>query len=153
MEFRTQYDRIRIFSNVGTPFKEIYVLDPDGVNEFDIKLSQSKYNLQEYIDSFKEQCDVNILIKRFENGDITALGDPSHLTGGDVYGFPDSIQDIYKLNRQAKEYYNGLPDDVKSCFKDINDFYTSDPKKISKAYGDFYEKLKAINTENTTPAE
>lgn len=104
MEFRTQYNRERKPSDVGTPFKDIYVLDPNGINEFDVIISDKKYNLQEYIDSFKDQCDVNILIKRFENGDITALGDPNHLVGGDIYGFPDSIQDIYKLNRSAKEY-------------------------------------------------
>lgn len=153
MEFRTQYERIRYISNPGSQFKEIYVLDPNGNNEFDIMLSDKKYNLQEYIDSFKDQCDVNILIKRFENGDITALGDPSQFVGGDIYGFPDSIQDIYKLNKSAKEYFNSLPADIKSCFNDINDFYTSDPAKISKVYGDFYDKLKEINKKNTTPSE
>lgn len=148
MVFRTSFDRVRYQCDIGSSLQDVYVLDPNGVNEFDVIISPKKRNLQEYIDSFKDSLDVNMLIHRFENGDITALGDRSSLVYGDISGMPDSIQEIYRLNKLAKEYFNELPNDLKSQFIDITDFYSSvGSERMAKSYEEYISSIKKAASE------
>ena len=73
MDFPTMYDpRDPVYAEPGNPDVPVYSpsVDNDGhivLEEIGIK------NLPEYIDSFRESCDINNLVARFNAGDVTAL--------------------------------------------------------------------------------
>lgn len=146
--FRTAYDRCRIISSAGERYQPVYELDPDGDNEFDIRVSPKKHDMQAYIESFRDSCDTNKLIERFRNGDITAI-QPAPNYGGDISGMPDNIQALAKNLNLAYDYYNSLSDDVKSQFTGVQDFYSSiGSDKFVNAF-----KPKEVPVTSTTEAQ
>lgn len=127
IKFRTRYDDDLplIVNSPGSRLQDIYELDPDGSNEFDIRLSDKKKDIQDYIDSFKGMTDANQIIERFRHGDIMAIEPVSNLQFGDISDLPDNIQELKSRVDQANLLFDSLHPDIKAKFDSVEDFYKS----------------------------
>ena len=73
MVFSTQFDaRDRIISNAGSRIKQLYEARVDNQGHIDLVESGTE-DLYDYIQSFKESCDINTIVKRFAAGDTDVL--------------------------------------------------------------------------------
>lgn len=128
-----------IFSECGSPIKEVYspVVNDDG----SISLQKSgEENLQEYIDSFALECDINTLISRFVNGDISALNQVNG-SYGDFTSFPKTYAEMLQLQINSKAYFDKLPLELKEKFNnDPNQFFAS------AGSDDWFEKMSAAES-------
>ena len=106
-------------SNPGERFRPVYT--PEIKSDGQIDLVQTGVeDLQQYIDSFKDSCDINLMVQRFIAGDETALrnGNPVFM---DLLGAPKTLAEAYALNFRAEAAFENLPADVKNQFG--NNFY------------------------------
>lgn len=111
-----RYFKNNIFSEPGNPIKVIFspIVNPDGT----ITLKESgKQNLQEYIDSFASECDINVLIARFVNGDISALNQRQGFYG-DFTQMPKTYAEFLQVQIDSKKYFDSLPVEIKHKFND-----------------------------------
>lgn len=135
-------DEYTNISNAGCPtFHPVVMADPDG-SEFDIKYSDEVVDIQETIDSFKDSTDINLLVQRFTNGDLNAIGnfgilDPEDKSVVDLTVLPEDVHTLHDLTEASEKFYNGLPDEVKSIYSSADDFYNNyDPNKVMAALSD-----------------
>lgn len=111
-----------IYSNPGDPIEIIYspVVSEDGT----IGLEESgKINIQEEIDSYEESCALENVIKRYVNGDTTALNQ-HQAKYGDFTQFPKTYAEVLQLQIDSNNLFNSLPVDIKQKFdNDANKFF------------------------------
>jgi hypothetical protein len=107
----------------GSPIKIQYSAKvlPDGK----IQLKESgKINLQDFINSFRDTCDINVIIRRLKNGDMSAMeafkASPFY---GDTTQFPKTYSEFLQVYINAQNEFVNLPIDVKQKFNnDVNQF-------------------------------
>ena len=100
-------------SNAGSQFKqEKQLVDRNGSLELEVV---GKSDLYEYIQSFKDSTDINVLLARYKAGDVTAL---DQVKGQyiDISQAPTSLAEMYSFVKNASEYFNGLPLDVRKAY-------------------------------------
>lgn len=108
MTFDTQYrEPVRINANPGTREKVMYspVFDENGVMEL---VESGRENLYDYIQSFKESTDINVILRKYANGDTSALAK----TQGsflDITGMPTTYAEMLNTLIGAENVFNGLP--------------------------------------------
>lgn len=101
-------------SQPGSRYKVIYSpkVQKDGSIEL---VEKSKTCLYDYIQSFKDSCDINVLIRRFQQGDTSAL-----LSGNSFYGdvteMPKTFADMLQVSLDCEQFFNKLPADEKAKF-------------------------------------
>lgn len=109
----------KFVSNPGDRYRPVYTpeIKSDGLIEL---VQTGVEDLQQYIDSFKDSCDVSLMVQRFLAGDETALrnGNPVFM---DLVGAPKSLAEAYALNFRAEAAFNNLPAEIKNQFG--NNFY------------------------------
>ena len=112
MNFRTMYDDFeRSFSCPGlselTDFAP--VLDDDGVLSLE---PIGKTDLRAMIDSYRESCDLNVILTRYANGDASALC----ATQGsyfDAVGMPGTYAEMLNTVITAENEFMKLPLNVR----------------------------------------
>lgn len=123
------------FSCPGDRFRPVYT--PDIRKDGQIELVQTGVeDVQQYIDSFKDSCDISVMVQRYLAGDEAALrnGNPVFM---DLLGAPKSLAEAYALNFRAEKAFENLPADIKSKFE--NNYF----RFLSEAGTDsWYEALK-----------
>lgn len=123
-----------IYSNSGSPIHTIYspVVDDDG----NIELVESgKENTDEFINSFKDSCDIKVIIERFLAGDQSALNQKAAMYG-DFTKMPKTYAEVLQMQIDAKKAFDELSVEVKEKFdNDINKFLASAGNE------EWYEKL------------
>ena len=115
MKFRTQYDsHERVPACVGSPVRTVYGgrYDANGRVVLDKK---GEENLYDFIQSFKDSVDINVILARFSNGDTEAL---SRAQGfyADVTDFPSNMADALNRINECEEMFKSLPLDVRQEF-------------------------------------
>uniref|UniRef100_A0AAU8AW17 Internal scaffolding protein n=1 Tax=Dulem virus 121 TaxID=3145598 RepID=A0AAU8AW17_9VIRU len=113
--FKTQYDsHERFHVNSGDPEKVLYspVFDKNGVMEL---VESGRENLYDYIQSFKDSVDIHLILKRYEEGDVSVL---SRVQGsyGDFTTMPATYAEALNAMISAENYFNGLPVEVRAKF-------------------------------------
>lgn len=107
-------DPNKIFSCAGNRFHIEYrpVVNDDGT----ITLIESgKMDIQEYIQSFKDSCDMNYIIKQLQLGNIDVLNQKKALFG-DFTDAPKTMAEFQqRLIDGQKAFYN-LPVDVRNKY-------------------------------------
>lgn len=103
----------------GEQFRPVYTpeIGKDGI----ISLVQTGVeDIQQYIDSFKDSCDISVMVQKFLAGDEAALtrGNPVFM---DLLGAPKTLAEAYALNFRAEAAFNNLPSSIKEQFG--NSFY------------------------------
>lgn len=115
IDFPTMYDpRDPVYADPGSADVPIYSpsVDNDGhivLEEIGIK------NLPEFIDSFRESCDINNLVARFNAGDVTAL---SRAQGAffDATQLPHTYAEMLNTVINAEKTFNSLPLEIREKF-------------------------------------
>ena len=116
--FKTQFDaHERKFMNAGeSVFPIRKARKVNGVLNVDD--TKDMFNMKEYINSFKDSCDINILLKRFKAGDQDAIAQFTHSYGEymDLAEIPDNFNDMMELARKGEDMFNSLPVEMKEKF-------------------------------------
>lgn len=122
MKFLTAYsEKVSYPSEVGVReyTEQRVVFSPDG----NMSLKDGcKRDRQDEINSFKDDCIVSNLVKRYENGDQMALMRGMKGAFCDLREMPENIHQATKLMRNVEGVYNRLPDHVRSSYTDLNSF-------------------------------
>lgn len=150
MKFLTQYDKREevIYSEPGSGIKMEMapVLDKYGNKVIE---PQGPIDLYAQIQSWRDECDINILMAKFTNGDRTAL---MQRVGAflDLSQIPDNFNDMLNLTTTAGAVFDSLPVEVKEAFgNNLNNFLSNSKTKefaeiLSKSPEDIRrEKMKA----------
>lgn len=115
MVFPTQFDaRDRTISNVGDRIKQLYEARVDNNGAIDL-VEAGRENLYDYIQSFKESCDINTIVKRFAAGDTDVLA-RRQATYGDFTQLPGTYAELLNTVIQGENYFNSLPLETRAKF-------------------------------------
>lgn len=98
--FRTQFDRIRTQSNVGSPIKPYRAGKLDAKKNVKVETKGST-NLYAYINSFADSVDIHVLLARFANGDKEALIQRA-ASFIDISELPNNINDFIELYKNGQ---------------------------------------------------
>lgn len=81
-------------------------------------------DLQDYIQSFADECDVNRIVERYANGDTAVL---QRLQGVycDVSGVPTDLTTAFETVSAARAYYETLPEAARREFGSLGKFLDS----------------------------
>ena len=97
--------------------KEALIYSPSVDNEGRITLEVTgKRNIPEFIDSFRDSCDINNIVARFNAGDVSAL---SRSQGAffDATELPHSYAEMLNVVINAEATFNQLPLEVRERFE------------------------------------
>lgn len=100
---------------VGSPLRQTYmaVYDSNHNRQF---VEDKKIDQYARIQSFKDQCLIENIIKRCTGGDLTALNQVQGMYG-DISGMPNDPRSMHDLLMRAKEMYETVPQE-----EQISDF-------------------------------
>lgn len=109
-------------SEHGSPIKDIYspVVNKDGT----ISLEKSgEENLQEYIDSFRDECDINVILAKYASGDVSVLNQRQG-SYGDFTKMPKTYAEMLQMQINSNNYFKSLPKEIREKFNnDANQFF------------------------------
>lgn len=108
-------------TTVGSPeYTEATVkFSPDGNLSLEYG---AKRNRQDEINSYKASCDVNMLVRRYENGDQLALLRDNTGAYADLSSLPKNIHEAERLQKRITSVYESMGDDIKAKYGTLNDF-------------------------------
>lgn len=112
----------RFHCHNGSPDKVVYepFFDEKGARRLRVVGRES---LHDYIQSFRDQTDINVILKRFQLGDISALNAQQGMYG-DFTNAPATLSDFLNAQIQASHLFDRLPADVRQAFdNDVNKFF------------------------------
>lgn len=115
MKFKTQYDeRPRFITKPGDSEHIIYTGHYDEAGRVVLE-EVGRENIYDEIQSHAESVDINVLIKRYQNGDVAALerGQAMYL---DVTNFPKTYAEALNKINDAKEFFLSLPLDTREKY-------------------------------------
>lgn len=112
---RTQFQsHSRVHANPGNPVKVLY--SPKFASNGTMELVEAgKENLYDYIQSHKESVDINVILKRFAKGDVTALQRRQAMFG-DFSDAPATYAEALNSMIVAEQYFNSLPLETRAKF-------------------------------------
>lgn len=131
MKFRTIYgDHNKSVTEAGNPIQIEYELVIDEQGREELKPS-GETDLQEYIQSHRDSVDFNLIIQRYQAGDIDAL---ERIKGiyADVSGLPTSLSEIMNLNNRGKMEFDKLPVEIKQLYGNNYMEFLADPNKFNE---------------------
>lgn len=115
MIFRNKYvNKERFVTSSGSPEEVTFKLKVDK-NGHRFLEPDGKINLYEKIQSFRDSCDINVLLTRFANGDVTALSKAQGIYG-DFTHVPTSVQELQQRVVDAERLFYQLPVDIRDKF-------------------------------------
>lgn len=107
-------------------------------------IKDKKVAIYDLIQSHREECEIENIIRRAVEGDYTALN-AAHGTYMDITNCPSSIAEAQKYIIQAKEDFDNLPKEVKAKFEYNAELYiammSNDTEKWLENMG-LAEKIK-----------
>lgn len=146
MEFKTQYSpRDRIVSCPGSPEHIMYSGHYDEKGRVVLEES-GRVNLYDEIQSHAESVDIHVLMKRYQNGDVTAL---SQVQGffGDQLDFPKTYAEALNHMNEMERQFMALPVDVRQKFgNSFSEFLAASGES------DFLDRLGIVKEKEFTPA-
>lgn len=115
MEFKTQYDpRDRVETCPGSPEHITYAGHYDEKGRVVLEES-GRENIYDFIQSHAESCDIHVLMKRYQNGDVSALSQAQGFYG-DVLDFPKTYAEALNHMNEMERKFMSLPVDVREKF-------------------------------------
>lgn len=115
MKFRTMYDDFERVPSASGNAEEIEyapVIGDDGILSLE---AVGTVDLRAEIDSYRESCDLNVILARYLNGDVSAL---SAKQGSyfDAVGMPRTYAEMLNTINTAESEFMKLPLDVRERF-------------------------------------
>lgn len=155
IEFKTQYDRERVPISSGSRFSKGYSakIMEDGTLDL---VESSIVDTYAKIQSYKDSCDIHLILERFVNGDETALSvnTPSF---GDFTQYPTTYADMLQRVRDAEDMFIRLPVECRADYNhSASEFFAAiGTDRFRKTY-DKYFKVDDVPSEPgvvVTPSE
>lgn len=115
MNFRTQYTpQVRKITNPGSPIKKTYggSYDEDGRL---VLTEKGQENIYEFIQSHKDSVDIHVLLKRYQNGDVSALSKVQGMYM-DITGFPTNYAEALNHMKAMEDVFMQLPPEKRAEF-------------------------------------
>lgn len=136
-------DGERIFSESGSTVKVKYSprIDERGVL---VLVETGKEDLAAYINSFSEECDIHVIMKKFANGQTDVLSKVQG-TYGDFTGAPTSLADMFNRVKAGEDVFNSLPAEVK---KEFNNSFTE--FAVATGEKDFFDRLSKYGSQSAS---
>lgn len=104
--WRTQYERVRVRSNVGDPVHVIFSPEFDRQGRMTL-VETGRENIYDFIQSHRDSVDIHVLLNKFQNGDATALS-RTQGTYGDFTAFPKTYAEMLNVVIAGEQYFNSL---------------------------------------------
>lgn len=78
-------------------------------------------DLQDFIDSFADECDINRIVQRYAAGDVSVL---QRVQGvyADYAGTPSDLTSAFEVVKEVRAIYESADDAVKAAFPSLGDF-------------------------------
>lgn len=115
MQFKTQYDaRDRIFSDPGSPEHITFAGHYDEKGRVVLEES-GRENIYDFIQSHAESCDIHVLMKRYQNGDVDALSQRQGFYG-DFLDFPKTYAEALNHMNEMERQFMALPVETREKF-------------------------------------
>lgn len=115
MTFPTQYSkRERVYAHLGSPVRILYGGRYDANGRVVLE-EKGKENLYDYIQSFRDSVDLNVILARFANGETDALSKAQGFYA-DVTDFPKTMADALNRINECEEMFKSLPLEVRQKF-------------------------------------
>ena len=115
MEFKTQYDaRERVFTDPGSPEHITYSGHYDEKGRVVLEES-GRENIYDFIQSHAESCDIHVLMKRYQNGDVEALSQKQGFYG-DFLDFPKTYAEALNHMNEMERQFMALPVETREKF-------------------------------------
>lgn len=115
MTFPTQYTKHeRVHAHLGSPVRTLYGGRYDANGRVVLE-EKGKENLYDYIQSFRDSVDLNVILARFSNGDTEALSKAQGFYA-DVTDFPKTMADALNRINECEEMFKSLPLEVRQKF-------------------------------------
>lgn len=143
MDFRTQYDRVKIVSNSGDYLNPTYSPKVNDDGSIDLVETGVVDTYQE-IQAWKDSCDIHAILRKYFNGDSTALSKDVPLYG-DFTEAPKSLAEYYQRMIDAEAAFNRLPVETRAKFNH------SSAEFFSSIGSEKFNKIMGIKVD--TPAE
>lgn len=108
LNFPTQYHALgRQISNPGNPVHTLYTAHFDETGHYEL-VEDGKVNVYDEIQSHADSVDIHILLKRYAEGDATAL---ARVQGQylDVTGMPKTYAELFNVLNDAENVFLQLP--------------------------------------------
>lgn len=70
-------------------------------------------DLQDHINSFRDEVNIDRIVSRAANGDLSVLQRVQG-TYADISGMPTNVHELNKLIKRSEEAFNKLPDELKA---------------------------------------
>lgn len=124
--FKTQYssDRPRPKSQLGTRVKVLYAPEFDDDGRMHL-VESGREDLYGYIQSHRDSVDINVLLKRYQNGDVTALN-RAQAFFMDTTEMPHTYAELLNRVQQGRSFFDSLPVETRARFgHDFNRFLAS----------------------------
>lgn len=113
--FPTQYTKSdRIISNPGSRIHKIYTAKYD-VNGSMFLEETGEENIYEQIQSHKDSVDINVLLKRYQNGDVEALSKAQGIFV-DVTSMPKTYAEMLNVLNDSRAAFDALPVETRAKF-------------------------------------
>lgn len=137
----------RFYSRTGKPTKpeRKFVVGIDG--KYKLKIVGEK-NVQDEINAWLESTDINVIIARFQAGDVEALSARQEIFG-DFTEMPKTLAEMMQRKIDADMLFDSLPSNVKARFNfDRSEFFAKSGSK------EWFENCKeAMNDDAVTAFE
>ena len=146
MEFKTQYDaRERVFTDPGSPEHITYAGHYDEKGRVVLEES-GRENIYDFIQSHAESCDIHVLMKRYQNGDVEALSQKQGFYG-DFLDFPKTYAEALNHMNEMERQFMALPVETREKFgNSFTEFLAA------SAEPDFLDRL-GIKKESVTESD
>lgn len=117
-----------------------------------VLVETGKIDLWQMHSAGADQCDINKIVERFRDGDLTVLNRVQG-TFADVAGLPRDLRGMYDLMQSLETGFNELPDDVRQKFGDFQTWLSSAGseewfQRMTRTVDDNIEKESASNAES-----
>lgn len=78
-------------------------------------------DLQDFIDSFADECNINRIVQRYAAGDVSVL---QRVQGvyADYSGAPDNLTTAFEIVKNVRDIYDSADDAVKAAFPSLGEF-------------------------------
>lgn len=148
MTFRTQFERKPVKSVSGDRFVITYKPQYTETGALDL-VESGKIDVYEQIQSYRESCDLQVILQRFQNGDVSALNQRLPYFA-DVSEMPTSLSGFLQLYKDAENEFANFPAELRAKFNNSpTEFFASlDSDRFDKAVNEYIsEKAPVINND------
>lgn len=140
IKFRSAYsDTSKFISESGTPYLDQYEYDVDkkGVKQL-VKIDKKK-DVYSAIQADYDSTDINLLMKRFALGDLSAINVREGFYT-DVTKMPKTMAELFDKAEECQQFFESLPAEFKQLFNNSYSEFFSQLNSDEKSVIDIVDK-------------